>query len=68
MMHYDSLGITFRNVHITRRNSLLGSSLAQTYRVVLYEWRLNEDIGRLRKREFKETEEQAGEKAEQIKG
>ena len=52
----------------TRRKSLLGSSLAQAYRVVLYEWRLNEDIGRLRKRELNETEEQARKKAEQIKG
>ena len=67
-MHYDSLGITFRNVHVTRRKSLLGSSLAQTYRVVLYEWRLNKDIGRLWKRELNETEEQAGKKAAQIKG
>ena len=52
----------------TRRNSLLGSSLAQAYRVVLYEWRLNEDVGRLRKAELNETEEQVGKKAGQIKG
>lgn len=48
--------------------SLLDPSLAKIYQAVLWEWRLYEKIGRLREREPDEREEQAGKKAEQIKG